>query len=240
MVFPPSCGGCWTRHLGDAYNGELKTRRALTGFAMTRTFPGPTRAAFAVLLLFMLAGCEGIGGHYQAMRWDPNDSAEIEGMNSKGEETDVFHLGPGDKVRVTVFGADRLSGVFDVELSGALAMPLIGIIPADKKTLDEVKQAIIEQLKEQKLMDDPNVSVAMVSARPFYVFGEVGRSGSYPYLGGTNVVTAIATAGGFSYRAEEEYVFLRRAGEFHEIKIPLPSAVPVNPGDIIRVASRIY
>jgi protein involved in polysaccharide export with SLBB domain len=141
---------------------------------------------------------------------------------------------------VTVFGADRLSGVFDVELSGALAMPLIGIIPADKKTLDEVKQAIIEQLKEQKLMDDPNVSVAMVSARPFYVFGEVGRSGSYPYLGGTNVVTAIATAGGFSYRAEEEYVFLRRAGEFHEIKIPLPSAVPVNPGDIIRVASRIY
>jgi protein involved in polysaccharide export with SLBB domain len=161
-------------------------------------------------------------------------------MNSKGEETDVFHLGPGDKVRVTVFGADRLSGVFDVELSGALAMPLIGIIPADKKTLDEVKQAIIEQLKEQKLMDDPNVSVAMVSARPFYVFGEVGRSGSYPYLGGTNVVTAIATAGGFSYRAEEEYVFLRRAGEFHEIKIPLPSAVPVNPGDIIRVASRIY
>lgn len=206
----------------------------------TRTFLTPVRAATAALLLLALAGCEGIGLASTPMRWDPEASADIEGMNAKGEETSFFRLGPGDKVRVTVFGADRLSGVFDVELSGSLAMPLIGIIPADKKTLDEVKDEIVAQLKEQKLMDDPNVSVAMVSARPFYVFGEVGHSGSFPYLGGTNIVSAIATAGGFSYRAEENYVFLRRAGEFHEIKIPLPSVVPVNPGDIVRVASRIY
>jgi polysaccharide export outer membrane protein len=204
------------------------------------TFQKPSRAAAAVFSLVTLAGCEGIGWYYEPMRWDPQESAYIEGMNDRGEETEVFHLGPGDKVRVTVFGADRLSGVFDVELSGSLAMPLIGIIPADKKTLDQVKDEIVTQLKEQKLMDDPNVSVAMVSARPFYVFGEVGHSGSFPYLGGTNIVSAIATAGGFSYRAEEDYVFLRRAGSFHEVKIPLPSVVPVNPGDIIRVASRIY
>lgn len=205
-----------------------------------RIFLTPVRAAATTLLALALAGCEGIGLSDEPMRWDPKASVHIEGMNEKGEESEVFRLGPGDKVRVTVFGADRLSGVFDVELSGSLAMPLIGIIPADKKTLDEVKNEIVAQLKEQKLMDDPNVSVAMVSARPFYVFGEVGRSGSYPYLGGTNIVSAIATAGGFSYRAEEDYVFLRRAGDFHEIKVPLPSVVPVNPGDIIRVASRIY
>jgi protein involved in polysaccharide export with SLBB domain len=139
-----------------------------------------------------------------------------------------------------VFGADRLSGVFPVELSGAIAMPLIGIMPAGGKTLDEVKGEVVKSLKEQKLMEKPNVSVAMVSARPFYVLGEVGRSGSYPYIGGTNIESAIATAGGFSYRAQEDYVFLRRAGSFHEIKVPLPSVVPVNPGDIVRVASRIF
>jgi polysaccharide export outer membrane protein len=120
-------------------------------------------------------GCEGIGLSDEPMRWDPKASAHIEGMNEKGEESEVFHLGPGDKVRVTVFGADRLSGVFDVELSGSLAMPLIGIIPADRKTLDQVKDAIVGQLKEQKLMDDPNVSVAMVSARPFYVIRVASR-----------------------------------------------------------------
>lgn len=200
----------------------------------------PLRIAMAAVVAIPLSGCEGIGGYDRPMRWDPENSARLEGMNDRGEETAVFRLGAGDKVRVTVFGADRLSGVFDVELSGALALPLIGIVPASGKTLDDVKDEIVTQLKEQKLMDDPNVSVAMVSARPFYVLGEVGRSGSYPYLGGTNIISAIATAGGFSYRAQENYVFLRRAGSFHEIKIPLPSNVPVNPGDIIRVASSIY
>ena len=161
-------------------------------------------------------------------------------MNAEGRETQPYRLGAGDKIRVTVFGADRLSGVFDIELSGAIAMPLIGIVPAGGKTLDEVKAEIVKRLKAQKLMEKPNVSVAMVSARPFYVLGEVGRSGSYPYVGGTNIESAIATAGGFSYRAEEDYVFLRRAGSLHEIKVPLPSVVPVNPGDIVRVASRIF
>lgn len=174
------------------------------------------------------------------MTWDPAKDARIEGMNAKGEETQPYHLGAGDKVRITVFGADRLSGVFAVELSGAIAMPLIGIVPAGGKTLDEVKAEIVKSLREQKLMEKPNVAVAMVSARPFYVLGEVGRSGSYPYVGGTNIESAIATAGGFSYRAQEDYVFLRRAGSLHEIKVPLPSVVPVNPGDIVRVASRIF
>jgi protein involved in polysaccharide export with SLBB domain len=205
-----------------------------------RTLIAPVRIAAATWLLLALSGCEGIGWYYKPMRWNPQESGRIEGMNDKGEEISRFSLGPGDKVRVTVFGADRLSGVFDVELSGSLALPLIGIIPANGRTLDDVKDEIIAQLKEQKLMDEPNVSVAMVSARPFYVIGEVGRSGSYPYLGGTNIISAIATAGGFSYRAQENYVFLRRAGSFHEIKVPLPSVVPVNPGDIVRVASRIY
>lgn len=207
---------------------------------MARPFAAPISLAGALFALLLPAGCAGIGWHYEPMQWDRTASAQIEGMNEKGEQTQEFTLGSGDKVRVTVFGADRLSGVFDVELSGALAMPLVGIIPAQGKTLDQLKNEIVHQLKEQKLMDDPSVSVAMVSARPFYVFGEVGRSGSYPYLGGTNIISAIATAGGFSYRAEEDYVFLRRAGEFHEIKIPLPSVVPVNPGDIVRVAGRIY
>src|SRR4051812_32341022 len=91
----------------------------LPAFMMRRTFLTPLCAA-AALLVLALMGCEGIGLSDEPMRWDPKVSAHIEGMNEKGEESEVFHLGPGDKVRVTVFGADRLSGVFDVELSGSL------------------------------------------------------------------------------------------------------------------------
>jgi protein involved in polysaccharide export with SLBB domain len=205
---------------------------------MTRLLAASSLRAAAVLLTLALWGCGGFES--KPMTWNPAKDAKIEGMNAKGEETHLYRLGAGDKIRVTVFGADRLSGVFDVELSGSIAMPLIGILPASGKTLEEVKGEVVEALKEKKLMENPNVSIAMVSARPFYVLGEVGRSGSYPYVGGTNIESAIATAGGFSYRAQEQYVFLRRAGSFHEIRVPLPSVVPVNPGDIVRVGSRIF
>jgi protein involved in polysaccharide export with SLBB domain len=207
---------------------------------MTRSFVASALRAAVLLSSLAVWSCTGIGYESKPMTWNPKNDAKIEGMDAKGEETEPYRLGAGDKIRVTVFGADRLSGVFPVELSGAIAMPLIGIMPAGGKTLDEVKGEVVKSLKEQKLMEKPNVSVAMVSARPFYVLGEVGRSGSYPYIGGTNIESAIATAGGFSYRAQEDYVFLRRAGSFHEIKVPLPSVVPVNPGDIVRVASRIF
>ena len=207
---------------------------------MRRSLAGSSLRLAALLAGLALSGCFGRGYETNPMSWNPSEDAKIEGMNAKGEETDPYRLGAGDKLRVTVFGADRLSGVFDVELSGAIAMPLIGILPASGKTLEEVKAEIVKSLKDQKLMDKPNVAVAMVSARPFYVLGEVGHSGSYPYIGGTNIESAIATAGGFSYRAQENYVFLRRAGSFHEIKVPLPSVLPVNPGDIVRIGSRIF
>lgn len=193
-----------------------------------------------VFSCLLLGGCGGVAYEHTPMSWERADDAEIEGMNAQGEQTQPYRLDAGDKVRVTVFGADQLSGVFDVELSGSIAMPLIGIVPASSKTLGDVKEEIVARLKTGKLMEDPNVSVAMVSARPFYVLGEVGRSGSYPYIGGTNIESAIASAGGFSYRAQEDYVFLRRAGSLHEIKVPFPSVVPVNPGDIVRVGSRIF
>jgi protein involved in polysaccharide export with SLBB domain len=208
-------------------------RCAMTGHQLTA-------GLLMVLTSVLLGGCPGLGWYDEPMHWNPADSAAIEGMSSKGEEIGVFRLGAGDKFRITVFGADRMSGVFDVDLGGAVAIPLIGVVPADGKTLDELKDEIVDRLRHQKLIIDPDVSIAMVTARPYYVLGEVGRSGSYPYLPGSNIISAIATAGGFSYRAEERYVFLRRAGSFHEIKVPLNSAIPVNPGDIVRVASRLY
>ena len=87
---------------------------------------------------------------------------------------------------------------------------------------------------------DPQVSVTLVSARPFYILGEVQKPGEYPYQGGLDIVSAIATAGGFTYRAEQTFVFVRRAGARDEIQVPLSSALPVGPGDVVRVPGRSF
>jgi protein involved in polysaccharide export with SLBB domain len=158
------------------------------------------------------------------------------GLDKPGD----FTLGSGDKIRVTIFGADQLSGEYDVDLGGSISLPLIGPVPAAGKTLDQVKIAITQRLREKNLMNDPQVSTAMVSARPFYILGEVQKPGEYPYHGGLNIISAIATASGFTYRADQDYVFVRRAGQPDEIKVPLASALPLGPGDIVRIPSREF
>jgi protein involved in polysaccharide export with SLBB domain len=155
-------------------------------------------------------------------------------------KTVPFELGSGDKLRVTVFGADQLGGEYEVDLGGALSLPLIGVIPAAGKNLDQVKAEIAQRLRDRKLMNDPQVTVTLVSARPFYILGEVQKPGEYPYQGGLDIVSAIATAGGFSYRADQNYVFVRRAGARDEIQVPLSSALPIGPGDVVRVPGRSF
>src|SRR5579863_10322208 len=137
--------------------GEEGARLREACRAMTKSLAASSLRAAAVSLTLALWGCFGIGFDSKPMTWNPAKDAKIEGMNAKGEETQPYSLGAGDKIRVTVFGADRLSGVFDIELSGAIAMPLIGIVPSGGKTLDEVKGEIVKALKDRKLMEHPNV-----------------------------------------------------------------------------------
>jgi len=89
-------------------------------------------------------------------------------------------------------------------------------------------------------MDDPQVSIQVISTRPFYVLGEVKNPGEYPYRAALTVNSAVAAAGGFTYRADQDYVFIQRYGESKETKIRMSPAIPVYPGDIVRVDNRFF
>jgi polysaccharide export outer membrane protein len=151
-----------------------------------------------------------------------------------------FRLGSGDKIRVVVFGADKLGGEYTVELDGSVSLPLIGVVPASGGSLADLQGRIATRLRQEKLVDDPQVSVELLETRPFYILGEVEKPGEYPYRAGLNVISAVATAGGFKYRADQDYIYLRRAGEQQEAKVPMASAAPVYPGDIVRVPGRFF
>ena len=45
-----------------------------------------------------------------------------------------YKLGPGDKLRITVFGEENLSGEFTVSYNGGVAMPLVGEVRAGGHT----------------------------------------------------------------------------------------------------------
>jgi protein involved in polysaccharide export with SLBB domain len=170
----------------------------------------------------------------------PPPSAQSYSAGQSGEPPGEFRLGSGDKVRLKVFGADQISGEYEVDLSGGLAVPLAGTIPAIGLTPLELGDRVAAKLREQRMVDNPRVSVEVISTRPFYILGEVEKPGEYPFHAGLNIINAVAIAGGFRYRADQSYVLVRHGGKDEEIRIPFALAAPILPGDIIRVPARHF
>ena len=150
-----------------------------------------------------------------------------------------YRLGTGDKLKVTIYGEEDLSGEYLVDGSGQVQLPLVGQVKAASLTIHEFVAEVTNALKEGYLKD-PKVSAEVLNYRPFYIIGEVNKPGEYPFESGLNVLGAIALAGGYTYRANDNDVYVRRAGSAKEESVPADSNTKVYPGDIIRVAERLF
>jgi polysaccharide export outer membrane protein len=151
-----------------------------------------------------------------------------------------YKLGPGDKVRVSVYGEDALSGEFIVANNGAVAVPLVGEVQAGGLSPEALQLAIQEKLVSTGMVRTPRVSADVVSYRPYYILGEVQKPGQYPYSVGMTITKAVATAGGFTYRANERVVYITREGSTREVPTNLTAASAIGPGDTIRIAERYF
>lgn len=151
---------------------------------------------------------------------------------------EVYLLGAGDVIDVNVFNEPTVSGEHIVDQSGMVAIPLIGLVPAGGKTPDELARLITSRLGDG-LIKNPNVTVEIKSYRPFFILGEIERPGRYPSMPDMTILQAIATAGGYTYRADKNYVFVRR-GDEPEVRVELSSDFDLRPGDVVRVGERYF
>ncbi len=148
-----------------------------------------------------------------------------------------YTLGVADKVRVIVFDEPSLSGEFVVNANGSLSMPLIGDVRAIGNTAGDIAQTIQAKLRQGYVLE-PRVSIDILTFRPFYILGEVNKPGEYPYSSGLTVDGAVATAQGYTYRAEKKSIYIKRAGEARAVKMKLTPDLKIRPGDTIRVGER--
>ena len=150
-----------------------------------------------------------------------------------------YRLGTGDTVHITVFGETDLTGDYSIDGTGDMRMPLIGQIRAAGLTIPDLENAIQAKLASGYLRD-PKISAVVTNYRPFYIIGEVNKPGEYPYASGMNVLTAVALAGGFTYRADDTDVDIRHKGSTKEISVPADQTSKIEPGDIITVSERFF
>lgn len=142
-----------------------------------------------------------------------------------------YRLGAGDELEIKSIDADELTGQYLVQDDGMIKMLLIGEVPATGLTLDQLENEIDKKLVAGHYLKQPRVTVVLLDHRPYFILGEVGGQGAYPYVSGMKVLGAAAAAGGYTRRANQNYVIITRNGEDYRAD-PM---TPIQPGDIIRV-----
>lgn len=208
--------------------------KPLPAHELSQLRAGVTRM-YAVLfaaLALTLAGCA--SGAMPA-----NDLGQA--SSSAYAKPTTYEISDGDKLDIKVFGEPDMSGQVQVDAEGAISLPLIGRMQAAGLTAPALRSRITHQILAKGLVQDPNVTVAILSYEPVNIFGEVRDSGQYTYRPGMTVHDAIALAGGYTYRANKNYVYIQHQDANGEQKLSMAGArLYVQPGDAIRVPERYF
>jgi polysaccharide export outer membrane protein len=147
-----------------------------------------------------------------------------------------YKLGAGDRIGVTVFGEETITGEYDVDNNGAVNLPLVGSVDAKNKTPRQFQTDLRNALIRGGVVNNAQVSVNVVKYRPFFVLGEVQKPGAYPYYAGATVLNAVAMAGGYTYRAATNAITVTRNDNERSAR----EQSLLQPGDVVTVPLRWF
>ena len=163
-----------------------------------------------------------------------NSMAATDGGPVQGTRTDA--LAPGDAIRLSSWREPQIAGVYTVDETGMVALPMIGPRKATEMSAKEFKQ----QLEGEFARQLRNQEAQITTLRRVRVLGAVRNPGIYHVDATMNLADAIALAGGATHDGKLQGVRILRAGR--EIRLDLTSRAPleeyVRSGDQIMVPQR--
>jgi len=160
----------------------------------------------------------------------------------------AYVLGCGDRLSIKVWGKDRDSLNTDVIIrpDGNISVPLIGDIQVKGLRAEDLKDELNKRLREYIYEPSVSVTVVEIKSLKIYILGEVTRPGEFDLIASTDVLQAIAMAGGFTIYAKKDKIQIIRTNGNEKIKIKfnynqvikginLNQNIPLRPGDVIIV-----
>lgn len=127
--------------------------------------------------------------------------------------TRPYLIGPFDKLDIEVFGVEELKREIQVDASGRIAFPLVGVIEASGTTPQQLANEIETRLRG-RFVKDPQVTINLLEAvsQIVTIDGEVAKPGLYPVTGRMTLMRTVAVAGGL-----EDYANLQDVVVFREV-----------------------
>ena len=159
---------------------------------------------------------------------------------AKSDQLSKYRLSSGDVISITVFGEDDLKKEKTrLTDAGTISYPVLGEIEVRGKTVGELETLIADGLRGRYLVN-PRVSVTIDEYRPFFINGQIGKSGNYPYQPGLTVRKAVTIAGGFNERASQSKIFVVRDDDPTHTPTKVGLDAPIHPGDTITVEESFF
>lgn len=142
------------------------------------------------------------------------------GVSSVYAIDDVYHVGPGDVVEISVWKDDSLSRTLVIPPDGMLSFPLIGDINVSNLTVTDIRQMVTKRISE--FVPDATVTVMLseINSLRAYVIGKVNSPGVYQIGMDTSVMQVLAMAGGLNAFASEGSIHVLRRENQKTVKIP--------------------
>ncbi|MDH3578250.1 MAG: SLBB domain-containing protein [Gammaproteobacteria bacterium] len=154
-----------------------------------------------------------------------------------------YVLGPGDSVRVQLFG--NVNGIYEYEVSrdGVLNLPEIGPVTVAGLSFSEFRADINKRVKEMLIGTQVSVTMGQLRTIRVFVLGDVNEPGSYVVSGLATVSGALYEGGGISKVGSLRNVQLKRNGrvvarlDLYDLllKGDTSSDRRLHPGDVIFV-----
>jgi polysaccharide export outer membrane protein len=121
-----------------------------------------------------------------------------------------YTIGPGDILKITVWGHDDLTKDYPVTLDGRVPFPLIGSVEAAGLTTSQLAQRLRDLLEKDYLVNPQViVSVREYLSSKVHVMGEAEKPGLFYLTGPTTLLELLSKAGGLSKAAGKDLVLVR-------------------------------
>jgi protein involved in polysaccharide export with SLBB domain len=107
-----------------------------------------------------------------------------------------YVIGPGDEIRITVWG--RIEGQWSavVDRDGNINMPKLGILGVTGLSFKELKDLLYKEFSKYYTGFEMNVSMAVLRTIRVYIVGNAERPGAYTVSSLSTIVNALFEAGG--------------------------------------------
>ncbi len=124
-----------------------------------------------------------------------------------------YILGPGDTIRVQLFGKVSEQHSLQVNNEGVIEVPDLGPMNAAGLSYNEFKQQLTQRYSEQVIGVTPNISMGELRTIQVYMVGEAYQPGAYTVSALSTITNALFSSGGINDVGSLRHIELKRAGK---------------------------